>query len=215
MATRIHLRRTLPLLITLIAGVLIILDFFVSGLPVSSQSVPILSKWATIIWGFAMPYSVLTLVIDHLKIIKKQTPGRWYYSIWMLVLIALMLYQGFTEGTGGDLYTELFTYMAAPVLSTVSGMLGLYALAASFRVWHARTPEALTMIIAGYLVVLGIIAPIGEIIWPGFGPLANFFNDYVFKAERTVFYIGTSVSAILLGIRTLLGYETYYMRVED
>ena len=205
----------MPLIITLILGLVLIVDFYFADLPVITTTVPMLSKWATIIAGFAVPYSVAALLISHAKTIQKRTPGRWYFSLWMIVIMVIMLYLGLTEGMDGENYTGLYNNMAGAVNSTVSGMLGLYAMAAAFRAWHARTPEAFTMIIAGFLVILGLIAPIGEAIWPGFVPLANFFNDYVFKAERTVFYIGTSIAAILMGIRTLIGEETSYMAVEE
>jgi hypothetical protein len=38
--------------------------------------------------------------------------------------------------------------------------------------------------------------------------------DYISKGERTVFYIATSLGAILLGFRTLIGQETGYLRAE-
>jgi len=195
-------------------GILFVVDFYFQGIPGISTAVPMFAKWATIIWGFALPYAVLSVFTDHIKVIIKREPGKWYFSIWMLFLILVMVALGLTEGTSGATYQELFQYMAAPVLSTMTGMLSLYAISASFRSWHARTPEAAIMIISGFLVVLGLIAPIGEAIWPGFGPLANFFNDYMFKAERTVFYIATSLGAMLLGYRTLIGQETGYLRLE-
>lgn len=213
--SRATVRRTIPLLITMIMGIIIVVDFYFQGIPLISTSVPVFTKWSTIIWGFALPYAVLSVFIDHVQVIMKREPGKWYFSAWMLFLIIVMVALGLTEGTGGSTYQEMFQYMAAPVLSTMTGMLALYAISASFRSWHARTPEALVMIISGFLVVLGLIAPIGEAIWPGFGPLANYFNDYLFKAERTVFYIATSLGALLLGYRTLIGQETGYLRLEQ
>lgn len=213
--SRVAVRRTIPLFLTMIMGIIVLVDFYFGGLPGISQTAPILSKWATIIWGFAMPYAVLTVFIDHAQKIKNRTPGRWYYSVWMLFLIILMVYLGSTGGIGGTMYLEVFQYMAAPVLSTMTGMLGLYCVSAAFRAWHARTTEALTMLAAGFLCVLGLIAPIGEVIWPGFGPLANYFNDWSFKATRTVFYIATSLGAMLLGYRTLMGQETGYLKLEE
>lgn len=213
--SKVATRRTIPLLITMIGGLIIVADFYFRGLPVVSQAAPILSKWATIIWAFAMPYAVTVVFIDHIQKIQKRVPGQWYFSIWMLFLILLMVYLGLTEGTGGVTYLEVFQYMAAPVLSTMTGMLALYCVSAAFRAWHARTPESWIMLASGFLCILGLIAPIGEVIWPGFGPLANYFNDNSFKATRTVFYIATSLGAMLLGYRTLIGQETGYLKLEE
>ncbi len=213
--SRATIRRTIPLVLTMVMGILFIVDFYFQGIPLVSPLTAMIAKWATIIWGFALPYAVLSVFSDHAKVIMNREPGKWYFSAWMLFLIVVMVVLGFTEGNTGATYQEIFQYMAAPVLSTMTGMLSLYAISASFRSWHARTPEAVIMIISGFLITLGLIAPIGEAIWPGFGPLANYFNDYMFKAERTVFYIATSLGAMLLGYRTLIGQETGYLRLEQ
>ena len=148
------IKRTIPLAITMIVGVIFMVDYYFQGIPVITTTVPTLAKWATIIWGFALPYAVLSVFIDHTKVIIKREPGKWYFSLWMLFLILVMVVLGFTEGTSGANYQEIFTYMAAPVLSTMTGMLALYAISASYRSWHARTPEATVMIISGFLVIL-------------------------------------------------------------
>lgn len=215
MSYRATVRRTIPLFITMIMGLIVVIDFYFKGLPVVGDTVPMLTKWSTIIWGFAMPYAVLSVFIDHLGVIRRREPGKWYFSAWMLFLILVMLYLGLTESISGTTYLEIFQYMAAPVLSTMTGMLALYAISASFRAWHARTGEALVMIVSGIIFTLGLIAPIGEAIWPGFGPLANYLNDYIVKATRIVFFVATSLMAILLGYRTLLGQETGYLRLEE
>jgi hypothetical protein len=211
--SRATIRRTIPLILTMVMGILFVVEFYFQT-PVLSNSVDMFAKWATIIWGFALPYAVLSVFTDHIQVIIKKEPGKWYFSAWMLFLILLMTGLGLTQGTSGANYQEVFQYMAAPVLSTMTGMLALYAISAGFRSWHARTPESWVMIISGFLAVLGLIAPIGEAIWPGFGTIANYLNDYVWKAERTVFYIATSLGAMLLGYRTLIGQETGYLRLE-
>ena len=212
--SRAMIRRTIPLLLTFITGTVVILDFYIQGIPGVTQVVPILQKWSTIIWGFAMPYAVLMVFIDHIKVIQKREPEKWYYSIWMLLCIVVMTTLGVVEGPSGKNYMALFQYLAAPVLSTMTGMLSLYAISAAFRSWHARSPEALVMIIAGFLIALGVLAPIGEVMFPSLGVMGNWFMLYISKGERTVFYIATSLGAILLGFRTLIGQETSYLRAE-
>lgn len=212
--SRATIRRTIPLLITMIVGIIFVIDFYFSNIPILAPGVQTMTKWSTIIWGFAMPYAVLMMIIDHGQIIQRREPGKWYYSIWFIFLVVVMAFLGVTQGSSGPLYLEFFQYLAAPVLSTMTGMLALYSVSASFRSWHARTPEAVVMIISGFLVILGMLAPIGEAIIPQLGPIAGWFNNYLFKAERTVFYIATSLGAMLLGYRTLIGQETGYLRAE-
>jgi hypothetical protein len=208
------IRRTIPLVITMILGVIMIFDFYFTNVPIISDIVLDLTKYSTIIWGFAMPYAVLSVFGEHIKVIQKRTPGRWYYSIYMLAIILVFLFIGITQGTSAPIYVEFYQNLGAPVLSSMTGILTFYVLTATFRAWHARTTEALIMIISGILTTLGLIAPIGEIIWPGFVPIANFINSYISNAESVVFYVGTGLGGLLLGYRTLIGQETGYLRLE-
>ena len=69
--SRATIRRTIPLLITMIMGILFVTDFYFSDVPILAPGVKTMTKWSTIIWGFAMPYAVLMIFIDHAKIIQR------------------------------------------------------------------------------------------------------------------------------------------------
>src|SRR3990170_3034446 len=103
--------------------------------------------------------------MSYRALVRRTLPLTITLVLGVIVIIDLYIYLGLTEGVNGPLYLDIFQWMGASVLSTMTGMLALYSLSAAFRAWHARTLEALVMIIAGFLVVMGLIAPIGEIIW--------------------------------------------------
>ena len=48
--SKVAVRRTIPLFITMIMGIIVVVDFYFGGIPGIAQTAPILSKWATIIW---------------------------------------------------------------------------------------------------------------------------------------------------------------------
>ncbi|MFY4728187.1 hypothetical protein, partial [Nitrospira sp. BLG_2] len=82
----IFLRRQLPLLITLVTGLLFAAQYYVPH-PASEQMLTSATKWLQIIGGFALILGVTSLFHQHAVKIKRQEAG-WGYS---LVLYAGML----------------------------------------------------------------------------------------------------------------------------
>ena len=82
----IFLRRQLPLLITLITGIVFAAQYYVPH-PASEQMLTSVTKWLQIIGGFALVLGISSLFHVHAVKIRRKEAG-WGYSF---VLYASML----------------------------------------------------------------------------------------------------------------------------
>ena len=82
----IFLRRQLPLLITFVAGIVFMAQYYVPH-PNSEELLTTVNKWLQIIGGFALLLGITSLFHQHAVKIRRQEPG-WGYSF---VLYAGML----------------------------------------------------------------------------------------------------------------------------
>ncbi len=71
-------KRQLPLLITFLAGVLFIAQYYVPH-PASENLLTTVNKWIQIIGGFALVLGVTSLFHIHAVKIRRKEPG-WGYS---------------------------------------------------------------------------------------------------------------------------------------
>ena len=82
----IFLRRQLPLLITMVTGLVLAAQYYVPH-PASEQLLTSVTKWLQIIGGFALVLGITSLFHVHAAKIRRKEAG-WGYS---LVLYAGML----------------------------------------------------------------------------------------------------------------------------
>ncbi|HSF68966.1 MAG TPA: hypothetical protein VLA47_01195, partial [Nitrospira sp.] len=99
----IFLRRQLPLLITLIAGLVFAAQYYVPH-PASEQMLTSVTKWLQIISGFALVLGVSSLFHVHAVKIRRKEAG-WGYSfvlyVGMLGTIAVGLWSNGKEAVDG------------------------------------------------------------------------------------------------------------------
>jgi len=100
-----------------------------------------------------------------------------------------------------------------PITATMWLVMALFMIVAAYTAFKFRSLGASLMILSTVLVMLKN-APIGEAIWPGFGPLGQWISDYPVTAGTRAFVITAAIGALLLGFRTLFGYETTIFRRE-
>ncbi|MDE3224658.1 MAG: hypothetical protein KGN30_04500, partial [Nitrospirota bacterium] len=82
----IFFRRQLPLLITLVTGIVFAAQYYVPH-PASEEMLTTVTKWLQIIGGFALVLGVTSLFHIHAVKIRRREPG-WGYSF---ILYAGML----------------------------------------------------------------------------------------------------------------------------
>jgi hypothetical protein len=211
------LRREIPILITLIVGLV-----FLFG-PITQGNIPLLdvqfrdlvsrhlSPWTTIIAAFALGLASVNLLRIHGNTISRQRSG-WVYSV---VLVVAMLFFGITR-TMVELspankelaafYGNFFNFLYNPLSGAMFALLAFYIASAAYRAFRLRSLEASVLLIAAVIVMLGA-APVGALIWDYFPALQRWLLSVPNLAGQRAIFIGAALGGFATSLRILLGLE--------
>ena len=212
----LFLRRTFPLILAFISGVIGILVFYV---PHSTAQVleRDLAKWFMIISAFAYILGLYSLKNLHWSRVRARQAG-WGYSLVAFVSFLLMIaFVIYNDGngpfhaqakTGG--YQWLFLNVYVPCTSTMFSLLAFFIASAAYRTFRARSLEAALLLLAGIVVMLGRV-PIGAYIWDLIPELSQWLMAVPNMAAKRGILLGVSLGAIATALRIIFGIERSYL----
>ena len=201
-------KRDLPVIIVFATGLVMIAGYFVRAPEIFLEDiVRDLSLLASTLAGYATILGILTLSLVHVDHISKRREGQWIYSVILLALTMVMIGVGLIGIIGTHPYfTWFYAFPLTALDSTTYSILAFYIASAAFRAFRIRSGEALVLGITGIFVML-MNAPIGAAIWPGFPVIGKWIMDVPNASAFRGFIIGSSVGAIAIGLRVLIGRE--------
>lgn len=210
----IFLRRQLPLLITLVTGLLFVAQYYVPH-PASEQMLTSATKWLQIIGGFALVLGVTSLFHQHAVKIKRQEAG-WGYSLvlyaGMLGTIAVGLWADGKEAVDGAMtaFGWVYNFMMVPLQGTMFAILAFFIASAAYRSFRARSREAAVLLVAAVIVMMGRV-PLGEYLIPLSGDVSSWILNVLNSSVRRAILIGVSLGAIALSFKIIFGVERSYL----
>ena len=215
------MKREIPILLTIICGLLITWAFF-SPAPVSRAVNDELLAWGTIFFSVAFLLGIANLVRISLKQIAGGHPDAPYKAVLLLVLFAYLfiglaeihhwLPASFTEAHGEKALRDWgYRKFFIPLQATMFSLLAFYIASAAFRAFRARSLEATLLLTAGAVVMLGQV-PIGDELTGGYASRAlAFLMVYVNGAGQKAIIIGATLGVLATGLRIVLGIERSYL----
>ncbi len=219
-------KRQIPLLITLIAGFVFMIQYFVP-LKASQNLYAWYLDWALIIGifsGIMGFYSIIRL--HYVKVIKKAP--NWYFSLITLLCMLLMVLSAiFTGMESESLFMKFYNYVQVPIEATMFSLLAFYIASAAYRAFRARTAQATALLIAAVIVMLGRV-PIGEYIsfWKNIAiplpggttwhiPSLTAISDWILNvpnmAAKRAINIGVFLGSMVMSLKIILGIERSYL----
>jgi len=198
------IRRDLPVWIAFLVGVILLSDY-VFSLPALKSTASTITNWAVIVTAFSFGIGALNIIQRQSKVIIRREK-YWIYSIVLIITLFGTLGIGLIGTINHPYYRIIFDNMMAPLNVTMSSMLAFFLASAAFRVIRAKNFESALLLIAALLVMLQN-APIGQLIWPGFPILGDFFITGFAAGGNRGIQIGAAIASIGFGIRILLGQE--------
>ncbi len=200
------MRRSLPLAICLGMGILMMIQFFVPH-PVSVAFYDLTTKWIRIVSAFALVLGVGSLILYHTDRLRRQRPG-WAYSIVTLVALVITAVIGLAWGVkpGSPLQEVLFKNMLVPLNASMFAILAFYMASAAYRAFRARTKEAALLLIAAFVVMLGMV-PVGESLWRKLPEVAEWVLSVPNMAAKRAILFGVALGAIATSLKVILGIE--------
>lgn len=210
----ILLRRQLPLLITLITGLVFAGQYYVPH-PASEQALTAVTKWLQIIGGFALILGVSSLFHVHAVKIRRREAG-WGYSFVlyasMLGTIVIGLWANGKEAVNGTMtaFGWIYNYMMVPLQGTMFAILAFFIASAAYRSFRARSREAAVLLVAAIIVMMGRV-PLGEYILPVSGDVSQWILNVLNASVRRAILIGVSLGTVALSFKIIFGVERSYL----
>ncbi len=213
------MKREIPLFLTLVAGLFMVLGFFIPQHDVQFwqnqfQTFGIILLAASVLLG------IMNLFRINLIAVSRKAPDT-PYKVVLLVCLAGMFLLGMNRpftwdyvATGpGTLFNDVFNAAYVPLQATLFSLLAFFIASAAFRAFRIRTVEAGLLAVAGILVMIGRV-PLGDAIWPGphgISDIQEWIMNVPTVAARRAIFIGAALGAISLGLRVILGLERAHL----
>ncbi len=203
------LKKKFPVLLAFVLGMVMFIREFVPA-KIAQSLYEGFVNWSLVITGFAAVFAIISLLHYHVAKVRKKVPG-YGFSVLTLVAYTQILLLGLILGKDAGTPTAWqYQFVFVPMQATMFATLAFFIASAAFRAFRARTWEALALLVAGLIVMIGRV-PIGEAILPKLGFLAEWImNNPNMAASRGV-TLGVALAQIAISVRIIFGIERTYM----
>ncbi|MGQ9459426.1 MAG: hypothetical protein ACUVXH_02170 [Anaerolineae bacterium] len=205
------MRRILPTTAALAAGFLVLLDLFVQN-PYLDLIGWVLTDWAAILAAFALLAGAYNVLASHFRRVGRREQG-WPYSLALILALWVVLVVGLLDPSGpqGAMVSWVFRYVQFPLQATFFALLAFYVATAAYRAFQVHRPEALLMLVAGLVVLIGR-SPVGMWLGEALPRAAQWIVAVPTTAGVRGVLLGVALGTVATGLRLLMGMDRPYAR---
>ena len=205
------MRRTLPLVLTLVIGSIIIINsyFKIDGL--ATFVVRYINRTQTLSLAWAIGLGSVNLMRIQTNHVRRKAPN-WQYSIVLIATFIFFLVFGLivVGNHNNPVFAAVWNSVQPPLDTTLFCLLCFYIASAAFRSFRMRKLEASVMMLAAFIIMLGAV-PIGASIWSGMPVLSGWIMRTINTSSLRAMTMGITLGALSQSIRNLIGVERSYM----
>jgi hypothetical protein len=205
------MRLQLPLLLCLVAGVFMAVQYFVPAmLPYYNR----VSDYMQIVTAFSIVLGVASVVHRHLG--RLQRRGRegtrhkdWPYSLSAVAGMVVMMVAGFAGGRDQEsVFQQIFNSILLPVQATMFALLAFYLASAAFRSFRTRSVDATVLLFAAVIVMIGRLDDLGSLRIPA---VSHWILDGPNLVSKRAIVIGVGLGMASTALKVVLGIERSYL----
>jgi hypothetical protein len=222
------MQRTIPLMIVLVLGIAMMFQFFVPH-KFSKDLYMNFLDWIAIISAFALVLGLGSIINHHIDKIRRKREN-WQYS-WVTIIAigitAIIGLFGGMEGKGplpvqpqfalGDRIIvikysiqTIYDNIMSPLGATMFALLAFFMASAAYRAFRARTLEATLLLLAAFVVMIGVV-PIGHFISPKLPHFAQWIMDVPNTASKRGILFGVGLGIAATSLKIMLGIERNWL----
>lgn len=210
------MKRWVPWVLTFGAGALMINDFFVPH-EMHAGVAQELRQWGLVIVAFTYVLGMANVLELHRKKIQRRDPDAPYSIVLVGSLLGMAALGIFHDHQGpASPFIWLYDTVYDPLSATMFALLAFFITSAAYRAFRARSTEAVLLLTAAILVMLGQV-PIGAWLWGpeswlgGFPGVKDWIMEVPNLAGKRAILMGAALGAISTGIRVILGMERAHL----
>ena len=201
------LKRTLPLLICFIIGILTMIQYFIPH-PISQGFYHVTLSWLLGVIALSIIMGLASLIRRHILQIKRRKDLP--YSVTTLVSLFFMMTLGlFFSREKGSLFQTLYENIFVPLDATMFSLLSFYMASAAYRAFRARTLEATLLLIAAIILIFGM-TPFANYI-KGFPDFTYWVLNVPNLAQKRGILIGVGLGSTATALKIIFGIERNWL----
>lgn len=205
------MKTQLPLLLCFLAGTFMAVQYFIPAMRPAYERV---YDYLQIITAFSIVLGVASVLHRHGNRMKRRGPEGarhkdWPFSLATIVAMIFMLAAGFLGGRERtSLFQNLFNAILLPVQATMFALLAFYLASAAFRAFRARSLDAIVLLIAAVIVMVGRLDDGTSLRIPA---LAHWILDGPNLASKRAILLGVGLGMASTALKVVLGIERSYL----
>lgn len=191
-------------------------DFFIPH-AAFSRVVQEIQQWGLIVVSFTYLLGVVNILQVHSAKVQRRSPEAPYSIVLVVSLLGMACLGIFHDHKSADSpFIWLYNTVYDPLSATMFALLAFFITSAAYRAFRARSTEAVLLLSAAILVMLGQV-PVGAAIWGpdsflgGFPGVKDWIMDVPNLAGKRAVLMGAALGAISTGLRIILGLERAHL----
>ncbi len=215
------MKRTFPLILVFIFGIFGIIPFIVPHPIIQTSDEVLRNNLLKILAAFALVLGLGSLIRVHIDKIRRKRQN-WQYSYILFIAFLITAIIGLFGGVAGDgilpthignfnfdIWTIYFN-VEVPLGSTMFALLAFFMASAAYRAFRARSFEATLLLVAAFIVMIGIL-PLGTSISPFLPKFAQWIMDVPNVAGQRGILFGVALGMIATALKIILGIERSWL----